>query len=69
MTTFEKFGLNGSDLVEMEAFHSAKVEEAVNYFTNKSTEIQETPDLIGEIYSDYEETMQEFFAMGMEAFV
>ena len=51
-----------SELSILEWADAMHEEEAVIYFTNGSSEFQETPDLIGEVYSDYEETMREFFA-------
>jgi len=51
-----------SELSKLEWADAMHEEEAVIYFTNGSSEFQETPDLIGEIYSDYSEAMEEFQA-------
>lgn len=71
MNTFEKFGLVGSDLEEMEAFSATrkaeKTQEALVYFgaidsdlpVSIVTEFHEV-DLPGEVCPEYAEVMAEF---------
>jgi len=74
VATFESFGLDSETVMDMvrevvaESYelgqkaliHFGAIDSPV--IGAESSEYHETPDLIGEVYSDYEEVMEEFHA-------